>query len=260
MSKSMRTLYAPQRHNSILARARAQGRVEVNDLAEQLGVTPETIRRDLTALERLGQVRRVHGGALPIVETAAEPTFLERLGRFAQEKERIAARALAELPAQGTILLDSGTTTLALAKALPPDLDVEIVTNSVTVAALLMDLVDQPVHILGGTIRRRTGASVGPWSVAALADLAVDVAFIGTNGFTPERGLTTPVHAEAATKRAMVESARRAVVLADSSKAGQVRLHRFAKLEEIAALITDSGLDDDTAHELDAAGMEVIRA
>lgn len=254
-----RVLYAPQRHDEIVAAAHRSGRVEVNGLAEQLRVTPETIRRDLAALERLGKIRRVHGGALPMAEIEPEPSLLDRVGRFSDVKERIAARAVLELPPQGTILLDSGTTTLAIARAIPADIELEVVTNSVAIAAVLADHPGLAVNMLGGTIRQRTGACVGRWATDALESLCIDVAFVGANGFSVPRGLTTPDEAEAAVKRAMILSSRRSICVADSSKAGQERLHRFATIDQIAVLITDEGLDDETSTLLDSAGMEVIR-
>ena len=255
-----RSLYAPQRHEEIVASARRAGRVEVNGLADQLSVTPETIRRDLAALERLGRIRRVHGGALPVAELEQEPSLLDRLGQNSETKERIAARALLELPQQGTVLLDAGTTTLAMAKAWPVSADLVVVTNSVAIAAVLADHEGMTVHMLGGTIRQRTGACVGQWATDALEWMCIEVAFIGANGFSLRRGMTTPDEAEAVVKRTMVHSSRRPIVVADSTKAGQERLYRFAEIGEIAMLITDDGLDDETTAPLDAAGMEVVRA
>ncbi|RMB62439.1 DeoR/GlpR transcriptional regulator [Tessaracoccus antarcticus] len=253
-------MYAPQRHEEIVAAARRAGRVEVNGLADQLNVTPETIRRDLAALERLGKIRRVHGGALPMAQTEPEPSLLDRLGLHSDAKERIAARAILELPPQGTVLLDSGTTTLAIARAMPPEVELEVVTNSVAIAAVLTDHPGLAVHMVGGAIRQRTGACVGHWATDALERLCIDVAFIGANGFSPSRGMTTPDEAEAAVKQAMVASSRRPIVVADSSKAYQERLHRFATIDDIALLITDDELDDEAAAELAAASMEVVRA
>ena len=112
-------MYAPERHQQILATARADGRVDVNRLAEDLDVTPETIRRDLTVLERHGLVRRVHGGAIPVERLGFEPGVADREGRFAGEKERIAKAALDELPDGGAVILDAGTTTVRLAELLP---------------------------------------------------------------------------------------------------------------------------------------------
>ena len=252
-------MYAPERQQAILATARAEGRVEVAALAEALHVTPETVRRDLTALERLGVVRRVHGGALPVERLEIEPTLATRRDQFAEEKQRIAARALEELPREGTVLLDSGSTTQALADFIPADRELTVVTNSIAIALTLQSHPGVDLYVLGGRVRQRTGAAVGTWVTTALTDVSVDVAFLGANGFSVTRGMTTPDQAEALAKRAMVASGRRCVVLADSSKAELVHFHRFADLNDIALLITDRGLDEETAEQLDASGTDVVR-
>lgn len=255
-----RSLYAAQRHDLIVAQARDVGRVDVAELAEQLAVTPETVRRDLTSLERRGLVRRVHGGALPVAPAEQEPSVPQRRERSTAEKTRIAHHALAELPADGVVLLDSGTTTLALAQAWPDDAELTVATNCLAIAAVLADKPACDLHLIGGRIRERTGAAVGAWAEAALRDVVVDVAFLGTNGFSLDWGMTTPDGVEAEVKRAMVAAARRVIVLADASKAGRSHFHRFADVADVSLLITDSSLDEETALTLDAAGMEVARA
>lgn len=251
--------YAAERQRAILARAHEMGRVEVAALADQFGVTPETVRRDLTALERLGALRRVHGGALPVQRTELEPGLELRAERLTEEKLRIARRALEEIPEEGTILLDAGTTTLALARLLPDDAPLTVVTNSITVAAVLQGKPEIEAFILGGLIRPRTGAAVGDWTLRALEGTFVDVAFMGTNGFSAAHGFTTPHQGEAVVKRAMVQAARRVVVVSDASKAGQDHLHRFAAPEEVALLVTDASLDDDMVDDLVEAGVDVER-
>lgn len=253
-------MYAAERHEAILERARAQGRVEVGALAEELAVTVETVRRDLTALERLGVVRRVHGGALPVERLTLEPALAARESHQSEQKLRIAERAIAEIPDGGSILLDSGTTTGAIARLLPRDKRFTVVTNSVAVASRLADLPGIEFMMLGGRVRSLTGAAVGQWTTDALKDMSIDVAFIGTNGFSVERGFTTPDQAESDAKRAMVTAARRVIVVSDATKAGQVHLHRFADTSEVAMLVTDTGLDDDTTEDFDTAGVEVVRA
>ena len=114
--------------------------------------------------------------------------------------------------------------------------------------------------LLGGRVRGTTGAAVGEWTTSALADVVADVAFLGTNGFSVARGLTTPDQSEALVKRAMAAAARTAVVLSDSSKAGDAHLHRFSDVADIDVLITDTDLDDDVAAELRAAGPAVVTA
>lgn len=252
-------MYAQERQQSILSTARSRGRVEVGSLADELGVTVETVRRDLTALERLGVLRRVHGGALPVERLGLEPNLEARQAQHADSKRRIGTRAVQEINDGDTVLLDSGTTTLAIAQALPVDMRLTVITNSVAIAARLADRDRTELMMLGGRVRRRTGAAVGEWLTHSLTDVTVDVAFVGTNGFTVEHGLTTPDQAEAAAKRSMAAAARRLVCVSDSSKAGQVHLHRFAATADMALLISDDTLDDDTVQDFEDVGVEVAR-
>ncbi|WP_448630194.1 DeoR/GlpR family DNA-binding transcription regulator [Cellulomonas soli] len=253
-------MYAPERHQQILARARAEGRVDVASLAQELDVTPETIRRDLTALERHGLVRRVHGGAIPVERLGFEPGLADREGLFAGEKERIAKAALDELPDGGAVILDAGTTTVRLAEMLPTDRELTVVTHALPVATVLATRPGITLHLVGGTVRGRTLAAVGSWALRELAEIHADVAFLGANGLSVERGVTTPDLAEAAVKRALVDAARRTVVLADHTKIGRVDLALVAPLIRIDTVVTDSGLDPELADELEAAGPRVVRA
>ncbi|MDN4477610.1 DeoR/GlpR family DNA-binding transcription regulator [Demequina sp. SYSU T00039] len=253
-------MYATERQQRILAQARDDGRVEVAALAEDLSVTPETIRRDLTALEQRGSVRRVHGGAIPVERLVAEPTLASRSAHLPDVKRRIAARIMDELPAGGTILLDAGSTTHALIDLLPDDATFTILTNSIPAAAALAGRPGLTLYVLGGRVRGVTAAAVGDWASAALKGVVVDVAVIGTNGISAARGLTTPDQAEAEIKRAMVTSARRVIVATDSTKAGDDHLHRFASLAEVDLVVTDADLSEDVLDELREAGPEVVTA
>ncbi|MEA2652076.1 MAG: DeoR family transcriptional regulator, fructose operon transcriptional repressor [Chloroflexota bacterium] len=260
MKQDLANMYAEERQRWIVERARAGGRVEVAALATELGVTTETVRRDLTTLERHALLRRVHGGAIPIERLGFEPALAARDSVLTVEKERIAQMALAELPDEGSILLDAGTTTARLADALPTDRELVVLTNALPIAMSLSIRPNITVLMVGGRVRGRTQAAVDAWALHALADSYVDVAFIGANGISPERGLTTPDTTESAVKRAMIGAARRCVVLADHTKVGQDHLSRFAALDEIDTLITDSGLDALVADELRSRGLKVVLA
>jgi DeoR family fructose operon transcriptional repressor len=260
MTQDVTNMYAEERQLWIVERARDRGRVEVAALADELKVTTETVRRDLTTLERHALVRRVHGGAIPIERLGFEPALAARDSVLTAEKERIARMALAELPEEGTILLDAGTTTARLADVLPTDRELVVLTNALPIAMSLSVRPNITVLMIGGKVRGRTQAAVDAWALQALADSYVDVAFIGTNGITTERGLTTPDTTESAVKRAMIRAARRTVVLADHTKVGQDHLSRFATLDEIDTLITDSGLDAQLAEELRGQGPKVVLA
>lgn len=253
-------MYAEERLTFIADQARAAGRVDVAALASELDVTTETVRRDLTALERRGVLRRVHGGAIPVERLTAEPGLAVRESRHRAEKERIAKTALAELPAEGAVLLDAGSTTVRLAELMPSDRELTVVTNALPVAATLAARANIRLMIIGGRVRGRTLAAVDTWALNSLAGVYVDVAFVGTNGISLERGLTTPDQAEAAVKAAMVGAARRTVVLADHSKVGNDCFARFASLADMDLLITDDGLDPQVAGEIEAAGPRVVRS
>ncbi|MEU6425657.1 DeoR/GlpR family DNA-binding transcription regulator [Microbispora sp. NPDC046973] len=253
-------MYAEERQQEILRAARDAGRVDVVTLAERFGVTTETIRRDLTALERAGVLRRVHGGAIPVERLGFEPALAARDEVLTAEKERIAKAALAELPEDGSVVIDAGSTTSRLVQALPPDRELTVVVNSPPLATMLATRPNLTVLMLGGRVRGRTLATVEDWAIQQLSQLNVDVAFMATNGCSVAKGLTTPDPAEAAIKRAMIACADRAVLLADHTKFSGTYLARFATLGEIDVVITDTGLDSDQAAALAAAGPEVVRA
>jgi DeoR family transcriptional regulator, fructose operon transcriptional repressor len=253
-------MYAEERQREILVAARADGRVDVVALAAEHGVTTETIRRDLTVLERAGQLRRVHGGAIPIERLGFEPGLAARDSVLIAEKERIAKAALAEVPEDGAILLDAGSTTHRLAEAIPVDRELTVIVNSPPLATLLASRPHLSVIMLGGRVRGRTLATVDDWALQPLRHLHVDVAFMATNGLSVEHGLTTPDPAEASMKRAMIAAARRTVLLADHTKVGNDYLARFGDIDDVDLLISDSGLDMAVAEELELAGLRVVRA
>ena len=254
------TMYQEERHAAILERARSDGRVDVTELAAFFDVTPETVRRDLTSLERHGFLRRVHGGAIPVERLGFEPGLSDRNATMAEQKLRIARAALDELPVEGAILLDAGTTTARLAELLPADRELTVVTNALPIASALSARPNLTVLAVGGRVRGRTLAMVDQWALRVLGETVVDVAFLGMNGVSIERGLTTPDLGEAAVKRAMVHATRHVVVLADHTKIGNDCFARVAGLDEADVLISDDELDAAVAVDLQAAGPRVVLA
>ena len=252
-------MYTEERRQEIALVVRQDGRGDVTELASRFEVTPETIRRDLTDLERQGVLRRVHGGAIPIERFRAEPAIAEKAEAMAKEKGRIATAALAFVPDRGTVLMDAGTTTLALARVFP-DRELTVFTNSMPLGLELATRRAVQLYLIGGRVRGRTLADVDDWALRQLADLRVDVAFIGTNGLTVGRGLSTPDPAEAAVKREMCRAAQQVVVLADHTKVGENDTVRFASIDEVDALVTDTGLSQPDRLSLEEAGVEVVLA
>ena len=256
-------MYAEERQHAIAGLVTERGRVSVAAVAERFGVTTETVRRDLAVLERAGVLRRVHGGAVPAgaALTLVEPALGERRDTRTEAKRKIAAAALDLLPGMdGSVLLDGGTTTAALADVLPPDRRLYVATNSVPIAARLTAAAGITLHVLGGRVRGITQTASGDATVRAMADLRVDVAFLGTNGISPLHGFSTPDEAEAATKRAMARAAQRVIVLADSSKLGREHLVRFAGVDDVDVLVTDGEADLGVVDELETLGIEVLVA
>ncbi|MGR7024298.1 DeoR/GlpR family DNA-binding transcription regulator [Geodermatophilus sp. URMC 62] len=255
-------MYAEERQQAIATLVVEQGRIAVTAVAEQFGVTTETVRRDLAVLERGGVLRRVHGGAVPSgALTLMETALAERHATHAEAKRKIAAAAADLLPGPGgSLLLDGGSTTAALAETLPTDRDLFVATNSIPIAARLATAPGLTLHVLGGRVRGLTQCAVGETPVRALADLRIDVAFLGANGITPGHGLTTPDEAEASVKRAMVRAGQRVVVLADGSKLGREHLVRFAAVDDVDVVVTDSSADEAVVGRLEDAGVEVVVA
>jgi DeoR family transcriptional regulator, fructose operon transcriptional repressor len=255
-------VYAEERQQAMARLVTERRRLSVTALAEEYAVTTETVRRDLSQLERLGLVRRVHGGAVPAGSLATiEAELDERATTNTELKEAIAVAALSQLPPDGsTVLVDAGSTTVRLASALPHDRRLIVFTHAVPVAARLAAHPRVELHLLPGRVRTTTQAAVGADTVAALQRLRADTVFLGTNALSRDHGLSTPDSDEAATKAAMVASARRVVVLADSTKLGTDSAIRFATLEQVDCLVTDDRISRDDHDELEQLGIEVVVA
>lgn len=255
-------MYAEERQQAMARLVAEHGRLSVAALAERYDVTTETVRRDLSALERMGLVRRLHGGAVPATSLSViEAGLSERDQANTAEKDRIARAALDLLPPSGgTVLIDAGSTTSRLAGLLPRDHRLRIFTHAVPVAARLAPGTHEELHLLPGRVRPTTQAAVGVETVEALGRLRVDVAFLGANAVSVGHGLSTPDSDEAATKRAMVRAARQVVVLADASKIGAESPVRFARLDDIDVLITDSAIEELDRKELEGLGVTVVVA
>lgn len=267
-------MFAEERQQKIAELVAGSGRVSVTLLAELFRITTETVRRDLATLENAGTVRRVHGGAVAADRfSTTEESINVRAIQRPDQKRRIAEAALALVPqtSSGSILIDAGSTTEVLADLLSRRTAVEpsaaeagaelvVITHAVPIAARLSSTPGIALQILGGRVRGLTQAAVGQATVDAAHRFRPDVAFIGTNGIHPGFGLSTPDPEEAAVKAAFVRSARRIVVLADSSKLDAETLVQFASLKDLDTLITDSEPSPELAAALTEAGVDVVIA
>jgi DeoR/GlpR family transcriptional regulator of sugar metabolism len=233
--------------------------VRVEQLTERLGVSSATIRRDLGELEKLGELRRVYGGAVSTGGRLDEPLFDDKTSVAAAEKRRIAEAALNYVKPNDTIYLDGGSTVLELARLLKDRSNLTIVTNSLRAAAELAGRGPRLI-LVGGELRRLAQTTVGPLTRFMIQELHVDKAFMGTIGLSLDEGLTTTDPTEAYTKELVMEHAREVILLADSSKAHKISFTRAGRLEEVRMIITDSLFDQKFAKELRKRGIEVVRA
>ncbi len=253
-------MYGVERQRWITEKARADGRVEVADIARLLDVAMETVRRDLGVLERRGLIQRVHGGAVPTQRLGTEVVLSDRDRRHRAEKQLIAQASLRLLTGAAVIYLDEGSTVRMLAESWHPTEPVTVVTNALDTASMLAARAHVTVLLLGGRIRPVTTATVEHWATDMLAGITLDLAVMGTNGASATRGLTCPDAAVSAVKAAAMRSARRRVVLADSSKFATDSLFTFARWEPIESLVTDRGTPSAALSAISALGVEIIRA
>lgn len=256
-------MYAEERQQAIAEMVRTNGRASVSALAQRFEVTSETVRRDLAGLERAGHLQRVHGGAVRpgLIQIVDEQGIHEREATHTAQKAAIGRAAIRYLPPDGgSIALDAGTTSYQAALNIPADRRLSVVTSSLPLATLLAGHASATLHIVGGRVRSLTQAAVGADTVARLEQFRTSVAFIGTNGVSEELGLSTPDPDEAAVKSALVRSAQRVVLLADSSKMDREDFVGFASLDDVDILITDSGIDPTYSAALSARGIEVVIA
>ncbi|MCS5713622.1 DeoR/GlpR family DNA-binding transcription regulator [Herbiconiux sp. CPCC 205716] len=254
-------MYPAERHTAILAAAREHpDGVAVQQLSAQLGVTPETVRRDLAALERRGLVRRRHGGAVPVTRAPFEPTLSQRAREDAAERRAVSRAVVDELPQEGVLLLDSGSMTLEIASALPRRSALVVVTNSLPIASVLGAHPSITVLALPGAVRAVTQAVVGAWTEQRLDELHADVAVLGANGVLPGRGAYTTLPDEAAVKERMLAAADRRLLAVTAPKFGTASLCRFATLDRFDRIVSDDRLDPATARQLRDDGVDLVLA
>lgn len=255
-------MYPPERQRAItdLLMMLDGRRGSVAQIGEKLKVTTETVRRDLDVLERRGVLRRIRGGAELMDSTPFEQALAARHAEQFEDKLIIARRVAEELPEDGVVVLDSGSLTFVCAQAMPRDRALVVVTNNLPAAQFLADFENLRVFTLPGMIRGLTSAAVDGWTSRRLTSLTADLAIIGVNGLTTSHGLTTTNPEEAATKRAMMVSARRRIVPVISGKLGRNSFCSFAAVNEVDLIITDAAANSEDVRSLAAGGPEVIIA
>ncbi|TKR29513.1 DeoR family transcriptional regulator [Luteimonas gilva] len=249
-----------QRRQQIMQMLVEHGNVQVAELSERFGVSSVTIRADLTHIESQGLATRNHGGASLVRTPPQEQDIREKDALNLPRKERIGALAAQLVKPGDNILIDSGSTTMALARHLRAHRDLTVMTNGLNIAWELAGAPHVKLLLTGGVLHPSSLSLHGSQAEASLHSYGFDTLFLGVDGLDLQFGLTTHQEAEASLNHRMVERSRRIVVLTDASKFGRVSLHRIAKLDEIHAIITDDGISAEYREGLQRLGIDVIVA
>ena len=246
------------RRQQILQRLIDQGSVQVAELVDQFGVSAVTIRTDLGHFEAQGLATRTHGGATLVRMPPQEQDIHEKDALNLSLKESIGMRAAQLVQSGDNIIIDSGSTTMLLARHLRGHTGVTVMTNGLNIAWELSGAAGVDVLLTGGHLRKQSLSLQGSQAEASLNTYSFDTVFLGADGLDLQFGLTTHDEAEARLNHRMVERARRVVVLSDASKFEQVSLHRIALLDQIHAVVTDAGIPAEFREALQQRGIEVI--
>ena len=242
-----------EREQQILTLISEDPGTPVSELAERLGVSQVTIRAHLNGLADKGYLLRTHGGALP----AFHPSVLERQQSNREIKEALARFAASRVSDGETIMIEAGTTTALVARFLMGRRDLKVVTNNMLVLPYARMNPGIRLSVIGGEFRPDTESVVGPVATSNLDRFHVQTAFVGTDGFSLERGFTTHLVEGAEIVRAMAERAERTLVIADSGKYGRKGFAHVLSLPEVSEIVTDPGLPKDIQEGLREAGVTV---
>lgn len=251
-------MLVPERRDLLIERLRQTGRVIAKEVAVELGLSEDSVRRDLRELAALGLCQRVYGGAVPASPAVAD--YATRQGVAVASKARVAAAAAALVQPGDTVIVDGGTTALAVAHALPRDLTATVVTHSPTVAAALVDHPTVEVYVLGGRLFKHSAVTSGAAAVEAAAGVHADLFLLGVTGVHPDSGLTTGDPDEAAMKRALARRAAETYVLASTEKIGAASPFAVLPLTAVAGVVTDAPADDEVVARLVQQGVRIVPA
>lgn len=248
-------MLAAARKDLLLDRLRRDGRIVAKEIAAELGLSEDSIRRDLRELDAAGLAVRVYGGALPASPAVAD--YASRIAVAPDSKHRVAAAAVALIEPGATVILDGGTTTLAMVDALPTTLDCTVITHSPTVAAALLGHAAD-VFLIGGQVFKHSAVTCGAAAVEAAGNVSSDLFFLGVTGVHPTAGLTTGDPDEAAMKRALASRAADTYVLASEEKIGAASRYTVLPFDAVAGIITDADPGTRAMAELRSAGTSII--
>ncbi|MFF4769255.1 DeoR/GlpR family DNA-binding transcription regulator [Streptomyces sp. NPDC001255] len=251
-------MLAAERRDHLLGLLTNEGKIIAKDVAADLGISEDSVRRDLRDLAAEGLCQRVYGGALPVSPAVAGYTARQAVAP--DGKRKVAALAAKLIRPGGAVILDGGTTALALARALPHELPCTVITHSPTIAAALLDHPRADLFLLGGRLFKHSAVTCGAAAVEAAQNVSADLCLLGVTGVHPEVGLTTGDADEAAMKRALASRAAETYILASSEKIGTASRFRVLPWQKITGLVTDAAPDDPVLARLVCLGVEILRA
>ncbi len=253
----MKKTFPLERKDQILDLIVRKGRTTVDELIDMFKVSGATIRRDLEFLERQGLITRAHGGAMSKSRVSLEPDFFEEKEKFLEEKKRIGQEAAKLIEEEEVIFLEASTTVLELARNIPNDKNLTVVTNSLDIAQELDGKEGINLIITGGSPRRRTHALIGPLTEATLSQMRIDKAFVGVSALDPTYGITASTLEEAQTRKKIVKASNKIIILSDHSKFGKQNFASVNPLPSIDILITDRRISEEMKVEIERLGVEV---
>lgn len=251
------TVFAEERKIKIVEYIKAHKKATVGQLCDVFQVSSATIRNDLRELERLSPIIRTHGGAMMKSQAGFEPSSREKRVAGQGEKKKIGAAALKCIESGDTVILDTGTTTMELARLVSAKQNITVITNDIQIASLLEDSEGIAVYLTGGMVRKGFHCTVGASGKDMLAGLTADKAFMGANGLSFEKGASTPDSRHAETKKAMIDASEKVFLLCDYTKLGRNAFAKFASLEAIDTLIIDS-ISEEEKKRFEDEGIDVI--
>ncbi|MFE7959468.1 DeoR/GlpR family DNA-binding transcription regulator [Streptomyces sp. NPDC057413] len=251
-------MLAAERRDHLLGLLARNGKIVAKDVAAELGISEDSVRRDLRDLAAEGLCQRVYGGALPVSPAVADCQARQTVAPDGKQKVAVAAAGLVRR--DSALILDGGTTALAVARALPKDLTCTVITHSPTVAAALLDHPQAELYLLGGRVFKHSAVTCGAAAVEAAQNVSADVCMLGVTGVHPEAGLTTGDAEEAAMKRALSARAAETYILASREKIGTASRYRVLSWENITGLITDADPDDTVVEQLKGLGVDILAA
>jgi len=252
-------MFAEERRIKIVDLINERQKITVDDLCDVFGVSSATIRTDLRELQRAGLLTRTHGGAIQKTKMGFELNAKQREVQHLRQKQRIANAALALIDNGDRVILDTGTTTLELAKLLHERQNITVITNDLEIAGVLEEIENIDVIVMGGILRKRFHCTIGIQGRDTCSGLTVDKAFMGVNSLSVDKGATTPDVGQAETKKMMIGIANRVILLCDSSKVNKVSFAQFATTDQIDTIITDD-VDEETRSAFEDRDVEIVVA